>query len=204
VGWAAVLGFGVVFAFLAVALVWIDVTFSGVIYNSEQFNTAGRSISTGLLAVDLVSHWTWASILLQSVSYGQFYGITGNYWYAVNDVVVMWLFAVVALELKHRAPKAHTMLARTCPLTPFLFFRSLLHTCFLMQVECISGVTDTPAGLPCRRSWKSAGARSHTSCAPARPVQPTPLSWTCSRPFMVMVATLAALLLSLSLPYPVT
>jgi len=94
-----------------------DVTFSGVIYNSEQFNTAGRSISTGLLAVDLVSHWTWASILLQSVSYGQFYGITGNYWYAVNDVVVMWLFAVVALELKHRAPKAHTMLARTRPLT---------------------------------------------------------------------------------------
>ena len=25
---------------------------------------------------------TWASILLQSVSYGQFYGITGSYWYS--------------------------------------------------------------------------------------------------------------------------
>ena len=33
--------------------------------------------------------------------------------YAVNDAIVMWLFAVVALELKHRAPKAHTMLVRT-------------------------------------------------------------------------------------------
>ena len=109
---------------------------------------------------------TWASILLQSVSYGQFYGITGSYWYApplqhssmpyfsslmllhkykvlhasrcaqrlalvaactgssvrlmlragrryaVNDAIIMWLFAVVALELKHRAPKAHTMLVR--------------------------------------------------------------------------------------------
>ncbi len=125
VGWAAVLGFGAVFAFLAVALVWIDVTFSGVIYNSEQFNTAGRSIGTGLLAVDLVSHWTWASILLQSVSYGQFYGITGSYWFAVNDAIIMWLFAVVALELKHRAPKAHTMLARLPP------SRSL--SCFLRR-----------------------------------------------------------------------
>ena len=113
------LGFGAVFALLAVFLVWVDVKFSGVIYNSEQagalatcssrvswyclpswlslrrlfgiqvrvgnalhvfrlasftaavplgwlnksdcpaaqFNTAGRSIGCGLLAVDLVSHW---------------------------------------------------------------------------------------------------------------------------------------------------
>lgn len=61
--------------------VWVDIKFSGAVYNSEQFNTAGRSIGTGLLAVDVVSHWTWASILLQSVSYGYFYGITGSYWW---------------------------------------------------------------------------------------------------------------------------
>ena len=30
----------------------------------------------------------------------------------MNDAIIMWLFAVVALELKHRAPKAHTMLVR--------------------------------------------------------------------------------------------
>ena len=34
--------------------VWVDVKFAGVVYNSEQFNTAGRSIGTGLLAVDVV------------------------------------------------------------------------------------------------------------------------------------------------------
>ena len=61
--------------------VWVDIKFAGAVYNSEQFNTAGRSIGTGLLAVDIVSHWTWASILLQSVSYGYFYGITGSYWW---------------------------------------------------------------------------------------------------------------------------
>jgi len=62
--------------------VWVDVKFAGAVYNSEQFNTAGRSIGTGLLAVDIVSHWTWASILLSSVTYGYFYGITGSYWCA--------------------------------------------------------------------------------------------------------------------------
>lgn len=36
VGWVSVLGFGVIFALLAVFLVWVDVKFSGVIYNSEQ------------------------------------------------------------------------------------------------------------------------------------------------------------------------
>ncbi len=44
--------------------VWLDTKFAGVNYNnSEQFNTAGRSIGTGLMAIDLVSHWTWASVL---------------------------------------------------------------------------------------------------------------------------------------------
>ena len=36
VGWLSVLGFGLIFALLAVFLVWVDIKFSGVIYNSEQ------------------------------------------------------------------------------------------------------------------------------------------------------------------------
>ena len=62
-GWIVVILFGFIFALLAVALVYIDIKFAGAIYNSEQFNTAGRSIGAGLLAVDIVSHWTWASIM---------------------------------------------------------------------------------------------------------------------------------------------
>ncbi|KAK9904775.1 hypothetical protein WJX75_002276 [Coccomyxa subellipsoidea] len=109
-GWIVVILFGFVFALLAIFLVWVDIKFAGAVYNSEQFNTAGRSIGTGLLAVDIVSHWTWASILLTSVSYGYFYGITGSYWFAVNDAAIIVLFAVVALEIKYKAPKAHTLL----------------------------------------------------------------------------------------------
>ena len=62
-GWVVIILFGFIFALLAVFLVWVDIKFSGAVYNSEQFNTAGRSIGAGLLAVDIVSHWTWASIL---------------------------------------------------------------------------------------------------------------------------------------------
>lgn len=62
-GWIVVILFGFIFALLAVALVYIDIKFRGAIYNNEQFNTAGRSIGAGLLAVDIVSHWTWASVM---------------------------------------------------------------------------------------------------------------------------------------------
>ena len=47
----------------------------------------------------------------------------------MNDAIIMWLFAVVALELKHRAPKAHTMLVRRMPHTPSPAYS----TCFQSQ-----------------------------------------------------------------------
>ena len=39
-GWIVIICFGALFALLAIVLVWIDVKFSGVVYNSEQARTA--------------------------------------------------------------------------------------------------------------------------------------------------------------------
>lgn len=39
-GWIVILCFGALFALLAIVLVWIDVKFSGVVYNSEQVSIA--------------------------------------------------------------------------------------------------------------------------------------------------------------------
>ena len=39
-GWIVILCFGALFALLAIVLVWIDVKFSGVVYNSEQVRMA--------------------------------------------------------------------------------------------------------------------------------------------------------------------
>ena len=42
---------------------WLDYRFGGTRTSSEQFNCAGRTILTGLIAVDIVSHWCVAPII---------------------------------------------------------------------------------------------------------------------------------------------
>jgi hypothetical protein len=57
-GYGVVAGFGFFFAALTIGLVYGDYRArGGKHYNSEDFNCAGRSIKTGLIAVDVVSHW---------------------------------------------------------------------------------------------------------------------------------------------------
>lgn len=79
-GWTIVCGFSAFFALVALFLVWVDVRFAGHKYNSEQFNTAGRSVKAGLIGVDVVSHFTWASILLGCVSLSYLNGISNSMW----------------------------------------------------------------------------------------------------------------------------
>jgi Na+/proline symporter len=59
VGYLLVLGYGTIFTVLTIMITMFDKAFLGTKYDSEGFNTAGRSIKTGLVAVDVVSHWTW-------------------------------------------------------------------------------------------------------------------------------------------------
>ncbi|EIE23218.1 urea active transporter [Coccomyxa subellipsoidea C-169] len=110
-GYGVVVGFGFFFAALTVGLVYGDYRArGGRHYNSEDFNCAGRTIKTGLIAVDVVSHWTWSSTLLTSSLYVYLYGISGAFWYAAGAVVQIFLFGVMAIEIKRKAPRAHTVL----------------------------------------------------------------------------------------------
>ncbi|CAL8465288.1 g4823 [Coccomyxa elongata] len=110
-GYGIVVGFGFFFAGLTIALVYGDYRArGGRHYNSEDFNCAGRSIKTGLIAVDVVSHWTWSSTLLQSSLEVFTYGISGSFWYAAGAVVQILIFGIMAIEIKRKAPKAHTVL----------------------------------------------------------------------------------------------
>ena len=61
-------------------MIWIDHKYGGSKKNSEDFNTCGRSIKTGLIAVDIVSHWTWAATLLQSSNQAYQHGVSGPFW----------------------------------------------------------------------------------------------------------------------------
>lgn len=77
VGYAIVLGFGIVFGIFTVGLVVLERYLSGVKMSSEFFNTAGRTIKTGLTASVIVSQWTWAATLLQSSNVAYRFGISG-------------------------------------------------------------------------------------------------------------------------------
>jgi urea-proton symporter len=117
-----------------------------------RFNTAGRSIKTGLTAAVIVSQWTWAATLLQSSNVAWKYGVSGMwqptslycgpvargasvwpahvglaflriepaptqatfpagpFWYAAGATIQVLLFAILAIEVKLKAPRAHTIL----------------------------------------------------------------------------------------------
>lgn len=110
IGWAVVVGLGAVFAVIISVEVKIEERYLGVHQTSEMFNTAGRTIKTGLTAAAIVSAWTWAATLLQSSTVAYQYGISGPFWYAAGASIQVLLFGILAIELKRKAPNAHTFL----------------------------------------------------------------------------------------------
>ncbi len=110
IGWAVVVGLGAVFAVIITVEVKIEERYLGVNQTSEMFNTAGRTIKTGLTAAAIVSAWTWAATLLQSSTVAYQYGISGPFWYAAGASIQVLLFGILAIELKRKAPNAHTFL----------------------------------------------------------------------------------------------
>lgn len=84
--------------------------YNSEVQTSEMFSTAGRTVKSGLVASAVVSSWTWAATLLQSSGVAYRYGVSGPFWYASGATVQILLFATLAIELKKRAPNAHTFL----------------------------------------------------------------------------------------------
>jgi SSS family transporter len=110
VGYAVVLGFGAAFSIFTTILVYLEKYFTGSKgMTSEKFNTAGRTVKTGLTASVIVSQWTWAATLLQSSNVAWQYGVSGPFWYASGATIQVLLFGVLAINLKKVAPSAHTV-----------------------------------------------------------------------------------------------
>ena len=110
VGWFIVVGLGMVFAGIISAEIKLEEKYLGHVQSSEAFNTAGRVIKTGLTAAAIVSAWTWAATLLQSSTVAYLYGVSGPFWYAAGASIQVLLFGILAIELKRKAPNAHTFL----------------------------------------------------------------------------------------------
>merc|ERR1719463_670310 len=90
-------------------MVYLDKKYNKTEHTSEYFNTAGRTVKTGLTASVIVSQWTWAATLLQSSNVAWNYGVSGPFWYASGATIQVLLFGILAIEVKRRAPTAHTV-----------------------------------------------------------------------------------------------
>jgi len=156
VGYVVVIGFGALFSVITTILVFVSTYFTSGsrTITSENFNTAGRMVKTGLTASVIVSQWTWAATLLQSSNVAWQYGISGPFWYASGATIQILLFGVIAISLKKVAPSAHTVCeivnarwGRTAHKT-FLFFAfcaNIIVTSMLLlggaaTVEALTGV----------------------------------------------------------------
>lgn len=80
------LAFGFVFSLLTSLIVYLNYTYGNTAMTSEEFNTAGRSIKTGLTASVIVSQWTWAATLLQSSNVAWKFGVSGPFWYVLSSI----------------------------------------------------------------------------------------------------------------------
>ncbi|RAK72601.1 sodium:solute symporter family protein [Aspergillus fijiensis CBS 313.89] len=109
-GYGIIVGLGFAFALLMIFITWALKRYQYEVQTSEMFSTAGRSVKSGLVAAAVVSSWTWAATLLQSSTVAYEYGISGPFFYASGATVQIILFATLAIELKRRAPNAHTFL----------------------------------------------------------------------------------------------
>ncbi|CAF1522980.1 unnamed protein product [Adineta ricciae] len=143
-GYGIVLGFGVVFTLGMIGTTLGLHRYHGEeSFSSETFSTADRKVKTGLIASAVVSSWTWAATLLHSSSVAYLYGISGPFWYASGATVQIVLFCVVAIELKRRAPFAHTFLevvrARYGQAGHVIFIIFCLCTNFLVTSMLLTG-----------------------------------------------------------------
>ncbi|KAH6623985.1 Sodium:solute symporter family-domain-containing protein [Chaetomium sp. MPI-SDFR-AT-0129] len=151
VGYGIVLGLGGAFALGMILVTFILRRYNREVQTSEMFNTAGRTVKSGLVASAVVSSWTWAATLLQSTGVCYRYGVSGPFWYASGATVQILLFATLAIELKRRAPNAHTYLeiikARYGTFAHIVFLVFGLATNILVSLMLIVGGSATVNAL---------------------------------------------------------
>ncbi|SCV72120.1 BQ2448_4814 [Microbotryum intermedium] len=110
-GYGVVLGIGLFFSVLMVALTWVQNRYTKYKATSvAEFTSASHSVKPGLIASGIVSAWTWAATLLQSSAICYKFGISGSWWYAAGATVQVLLFAQNSAKLKTNAPNASTFL----------------------------------------------------------------------------------------------
>ncbi|KZV66163.1 hypothetical protein PENSPDRAFT_637286 [Peniophora sp. CONT] len=109
-GYGIILGFGLAFALALSAVTAVSRRMAHEHQDVDAYLTAKRSIKTGLLASAVVSSWCWAATILNSVRISYIYGLPGIWYFASGCTIQILAFAIIAIELKRRAPRCHTIM----------------------------------------------------------------------------------------------
>nr|UJH94531.1 Dur31.2 [Starmerella bombicola] len=143
VGYGVVVGVGIAFALGMIAVTSVLQRYSGKKMTSDEFATAGRSTKSGLIACAVVSSWTWTATLLVSTSQAYSSGVSGALFYAIGGSIACLLFAMLAMEIKLKAPKCHTYLevikCRFGPLAHLVFMFFALASNIITTAELLAG-----------------------------------------------------------------
>lgn len=108
-GYGFSVGLGAAFALLMSVITRVLSSYLGQVQNSERFSTASRNVKSGLIASSTVSAWTWPATLLSSGAWSYSHGISGGFLYGVGGTIQVTLFLFLAIQIKRKAPSAHTV-----------------------------------------------------------------------------------------------
>lgn len=109
-GYGVIIGLGALFAIGVVFVARSLVQFAGYGTDNEEYAVAKRSVGSGMIGAAVISSWTWSTTLLSSCSTAYNYGVSGPLFYAAGNSTQIVLFANLAIQLKRKAPNAHTYL----------------------------------------------------------------------------------------------
>ncbi|KAI1336356.1 hypothetical protein F5Y15DRAFT_427058 [Xylariaceae sp. FL0016] len=110
VAYGLVCGFGIVFALTMNLITWISRRYLNETKDTNTLMTAKKSVKSGLVAAAVVSSWCYAATILNSVRLTYLFGFAGLWWFTSGATVQILLYAIMAIELKRRAPRANTIL----------------------------------------------------------------------------------------------
>lgn len=134
---------GIIFALGMIAVTNALQRHSGKEMTSDEFTTAGRSTKSGLIACAVVSSWTWTATLLVSTSQAYNSGVSGALFYGIGGSIACLLFAMLAMEIKLKAPRCHTYLevikCRFGPPAHFVFMFFGLASNIITTAELLAG-----------------------------------------------------------------
>lgn len=105
-----VLGFGAL-ALLMSLIHWLVRTY--VYFDAHRFDTffdAGGDVTTAMVMCSVVMKWAWTASYTWSVYDMVKYGVIGQFWFCAGLVIQPLLFAIVACEIRIKAPGAKTFL----------------------------------------------------------------------------------------------